>query len=128
MNQTKKINSRAKGAAGEREWAGELTTAGFKARRGQQFAGGTDSPDVVCPSLPDVHFEVKRVQQGNLYTWLRQAIRDAAGKIPVVAHRRNHCEWVVVLRADDFFDIVRNSDLPHNPETGKPEKIFKVNR
>ena len=43
-----KINSRAKGARYERELARYLDENGFPARRGQQFAGGSDSPDVVC--------------------------------------------------------------------------------
>ena len=33
--------------------------AGFEARRGQQFSGGTDSPDVVVTALPDFHWEIK---------------------------------------------------------------------
>lgn len=111
MSQTKKINSRAKGAAGEREWAGFLRDFGFKARRGQQFAGSPDSPDVVCPSLPNVHWEVKRVEQGNPYVWMRQAIRDAVKKIPIVAHRRNNSEWLCVLRAEDLLKILQQSEL-----------------
>jgi Holliday junction resolvase len=54
------LNSNQKGKRGEREAAAFLTDEGFPARRGQQFAGGTDSPDVVCESLSGLHFEVKR--------------------------------------------------------------------
>jgi Holliday junction resolvase len=43
-----KINSRAKGARAERECAKELERLfGCSARRGQQFSGSSDSPDVV---------------------------------------------------------------------------------
>src|ERR1700678_209079 len=59
-----RINSRNKGAGGEREFAKVLTDAGFKAERGQQHSGGKDSPDVRCEGLTNVHFEVKRVQSG----------------------------------------------------------------
>lgn len=94
----KRINSRAKGVAGEVELAHFLKFHGFEAKRGQQHAGGVDSPDVVCPDLPWVHFEVKLVQAGNLYNWLEQAKRDAGvDKIPVVAHRRNRENWVAIL-------------------------------
>ena len=46
------MNSRAgKGKVGEREFAELLRAHGFDARRGQQFAGGADSPDVVSEAL-----------------------------------------------------------------------------
>jgi len=104
-------NSRAKGCRGEREWRDQLREAGFEARRGQQFSGGTDSPDVVCPSLPSVHWEVKRVEAGNPYGWLVQATNDAGEKIPVIAHKRNNRPWLCILKAEDFLEILRRSDL-----------------
>jgi Holliday junction resolvase len=109
-----KINSRAKGARGERELAKYLTDQGFPAKRGVQFSQGkfglTES-DVVCEALP-LHIECKRVEAGNPYVWLTQAVRDAKeGKIPTVFHKRNDHEWIVVLRADDFISILRESSL-----------------
>lgn len=101
------INSRQKGAAGERELAGVLRDHGFDARRGQQFSGGKDSPDVVCTDLGDFHFECKRVQKGNLYDWLAQATRDAGDtKVPVVAHRRNNEQWVAILPLGQFLNLL----------------------
>ena len=104
----KTINSRQKGAVGEREFAKLLQFHGWDARRGQQFSGGSDSPDVVCQPLKDFHFEVKRVEAGNLYKWLEQAKRDAkAGeKIPVVMHRRNNKDWVAILPAGLFLELL----------------------
>lgn len=100
------INSRVKGAVGERELAEFLRGFGYAARRGQQYAGGGDSPDVVS-DLPGVHLECKRVEAGNLYKWLAQATRDAAeGKIPVVAHRRNQGEWVAILPLAKLLHII----------------------
>lgn len=99
------INSRAKGAAGERELAKALRDYGFEARRGQQYAGGGDSPDVV--GLPGFHVEVKRVEAGNLYNWLKQAQRDAKpGNTPLVVHRRNQEQWVAILTLDDFIKLI----------------------
>lgn len=109
VSQVKKynrVNSRSKGAAGEREFAAVLKAKGLAARRGQQFAGGGDSPDVVCPSLTGVHFEVKRVQAGNPYDWLAQAQRDGKEKVPVVAHRKNGKEWVAILPMTDLLDLL----------------------
>jgi len=60
-----KINSRAKGGSGEREWANLLKSYGIQARRGQQFKGTKDSPDVET-ELKHLHFEVKRVEKLNI--------------------------------------------------------------
>ena len=96
----KKLNSRAKGAAAEREAAKAIAKAlACEARRGQQFSGSPDSPDIVS-SLP-IHWECKRVERGNPYQWLDQACRDAGGKVPVVIHRRNNHEWILVMRLKD---------------------------
>lgn len=99
-----KINSRAKGARGELELAAFLAERGYKARRGQQFSGGTESPDVICRDLP-VHLEVKRVEAGNLYTWLEQAKRDAGTKLPLVCHKRNRKDWVAIMPLEDFLTL-----------------------
>lgn len=101
----KKINSRQKGAQGEREFAAVLKEHGIEARRGQQFSGGKDSPDVIT-NLTGVHFEVKRVQAGNPYNWLAQAQRDGVGKIPIVAHRKNGKDWIAVLPMDQLLELL----------------------
>lgn len=106
-----KINSRAKGCRGEREFANELKKAGHEARRGQQFSGLGDAPDVVS-DLP-FHFEVKRTESLSLYVAMAQAIRDAApGKPPVVVHKRNGKEWLVALRLEDFLRLVAPAKPP----------------
>lgn len=105
------INSRAKGARGERELAEFLRGFGIEARRGQQFKGGVDSPDVVCDGLPGFHLECKRVEAGNLYNWLAQSERDAGAKVPLVVHKRNKKDWVVILRLDDFLTYVLREDI-----------------
>lgn len=125
------MNSREKGKRGERQWRDELRANGYAARRGQQFAGGSESPDVVCDSLPWIHFEVKAVERLNIEDAMEQARRDcrraepapdAAGaakrKIPVVAHRRSFRAWLVTMEAETFFNFLRGV-LP--PEaTGVP--------
>jgi len=81
------INSRQKGAAGEREWAKLCREQGFEdARRGQQFSG-IEGKDVV--GLPDIHVEVKRVERLNISKAMEQAIEDSKDtEIPIVAHRK----------------------------------------
>jgi len=73
-----KINSRAKGAAGERELASYLREQGWqKARRSQQYAGNPEggSGDVVCANFP-FHIEGKRCQALKPEDWMAQAKRD----------------------------------------------------
>ena len=109
----KRINSRTKGKTGELELAEFLREHGFDARRGQQFKGGTDSPDVVSEALAAFHFECKRVEAGNLYNWLEQAIRDAGPlKTPIVAHRKNHKDWVAILPLTELIGLIRKAN--HN--------------
>tara|TARA_R100000995_G_scaffold82887_1_gene57566 strand:+ start:984 stop:1325 length:342 start_codon:yes stop_codon:yes gene_type:complete len=100
------INSRQKGARGEREYAKVLTEMGYKSRRGCQFAGGEDSPDVVGGIL-GTHVEVKRVEKLNIEKAIDQAVRDCGKNVPYVAHRKNGREWLVTLRLSDLKDFAR---------------------
>jgi len=102
-------NSRAKGARGERAWRDQLRDHGFKARRGQQFSGSPDSPDVVCPSMPLIHFEVKCVERLELGKAMDQAVSDAGTKIPVVVHKKNRGPWMVTMLSEDWFEIMKES-------------------
>ena len=101
------MNSRDKGARGEREWAKFLRSCGFDARRGQQYSGGHDSPDVVVPDLAGVHFEVKRTERFRLQSAVAQAAADAGDQVPVVVTRQNRGEWLCVLRAVDLLEMFK---------------------
>jgi hypothetical protein len=101
----KGMNSCQKGKRGERAWRDELIAHGYQARRGRQFSGSPDSPDVVCPDLRDFHFEGKTVERLRIHEAMAQAINDAGGKIPVVAHKRNRGEWLITMRATDWFKL-----------------------
>jgi Holliday junction resolvase len=116
------VNSREKGKRGERQWRDELRGEGFAARRGQQFSGSPDSPDVVCEDLPWIHFEVKAVERLNIEDAMEQARRDAGAKIPIVAHKRNFREWLVTMTAEVFFKILRGDFTGANEgnEEGQP--------
>lgn len=107
----KRINSRAKGAVGERELAGELNRLfGTQARRGQQFSG-IEGEDVV--GLPGIHVECKRVEALNIHNAIAQAKRDAKeGNVPVVFHRKNRTNWLVTFELDEVESFVaRIGDL-----------------
>lgn len=108
------MNSREKGAAGERELARKLREYGFDSRRGQQFCGSNGDADVI--GLPGIHVECKRVERLNLYDAMAQAKSDAReNEIPVVMHRKNRCEWLVTMTLEDWMRIYKESGLiEHN--------------
>ena len=99
--------SREKGKRGEREAAAELGgIIGVAARRGVQFHGGPDSPDVVIDAA--IHVEAKRVESLQLYPALDQATADApAGKVPIVWHLRNNKPSVVIVETSRLVDLAR---------------------
>lgn len=103
--------SRGKGQRGERELAALLTAEGYAAHRGRQYHGGQDAPDVKCDPLRAFHLECKRSEKFNAYDAMDQAVGDAGERIPVVAHRRNNHGWLFVLRAEDFFRVLRACEL-----------------
>tara|TARA_R100000234_G_scaffold84413_1_gene53591 strand:+ start:189 stop:518 length:330 start_codon:yes stop_codon:yes gene_type:complete len=100
------VNSRSKGARYEREVASYLDDNGFPARRGQQFAGGADSPDVVSAEFP-FHIETKMVERLNLQDAFDQATRDSGGKKPpCVIHRKKHTQSLITMKLEDFIKLI----------------------
>jgi Holliday junction resolvase len=100
------MNSRQKGKRGELEAAAALRAAGYEARRGQQFKGTADSPDVQC-SIP-FHIEVKLRQNLNLHGAMEQAALEAPGnRTPVVYHRKNRTEPLLTMRFTDWIELVK---------------------
>jgi len=102
------VNSRNKGAAGERELAKVLRQYGFETRRGQQFCGANGDADVV--GLPGIHIECKRTERTQLYDWIDQAKRDCKDNMPVVMHRKNNSEWLVIQPLEDWIELYRESE------------------
>ena len=100
------VNSRNKGAAGERELANILKEYGYDARRGQQFCGKNGDADVL--GLDGIHIECKRVEKLNIDNAMEQAKQDArAGEIPAVFHRKNRKKWLVTISLEDFLEIYK---------------------
>ena len=98
------INSRSKGAKGERELAKILREYGYPCRRGQQYSGANGDADVV--GLPNIHIEVKRRERLEIYSAIAQAVRDAKNdEKPTVFHRKNECEWLVTMRLEDWMKL-----------------------
>ena len=111
------MNSKDKGARGERELASKLREYGIDARRGQQYSG-IEGEDVV--GLTGVHIEVKRKERLNIDDAMDQACRDARpGEIPAVFHRKNRTQWKVTMLLDDFMTLYREWEAGNELQMGE---------
>lgn len=104
------VNSKQKGARGERQFRNKCREHGYDAKRTAQYCGNSgEASDVV--GLPGIHIEVKVGGNIRLYDARDQAVHDAeaAGKgdLPIVAHKRDRDEWLITMRADDWFTLYR---------------------
>ena len=103
--------SKNKGKVGEREVVALLREFGFRARRGQQYSGGGDSPDVVH-NIEGLHLEVKRTEKFDLEGSMQQARDESAdSEYPIVFHRKSRKAWVIVMDASDFLHMIQGIDL-----------------
>lgn len=101
-----KINSKQKGAKGEREFSNLCKEQGFDTRRSQQYCGANGDADVI--GLPNIHIEVKRVERLNIENAIEQAISDKKDNdIPIVAHRKNRKPWLVTMTVEDWFKLYK---------------------
>lgn len=118
------INSKKKGSRGEREVRDILRRYGYQARRGQQYAGSPDSPDVKH-NIPNVHIEVKRTESLSLYKAIEQANADKGkDEIALIAHKRNRKEWLAILSLDDLLDLIVQIYPPEEQEINYNELEF----
>lgn len=104
------LNSRSKGARGEREAASALNLAlpHANAYRGQQRSGTETSSDVIAPGMPDLWVEVKRTERLNIHAVMDKAQEQSGSLTPVVMHRKNGEEWLLTVRLDDVGVLARN--------------------
>lgn len=102
------VNSRNKGASGEREladllrsWGGEVGVQLDLKRNLEQVRGGGHDLD----GVPGLAIECKRVEQLAVATWWKQAVRQAQtiGGIPLLCYRQNRKPWRFMVRAPVTF-------------------------
>ena len=105
-------NSKRKGKVGELELARKLREYGYDTRRSVQYNGKEEEGQADLLGLPGVHIECKRTEKLSLYDAVNQAKRDSEGtdELPVVFHRKNHCEWLAILPLDDFMKLYAEYD------------------
>lgn len=126
------VNSRNKGKRGELEAVRVLRAHGIPARRGRQYTGGGDSPDVVHALAPVLHVEVKFTQRLLIDDWYDQAVVDGNYRLPVVLHRRATVGgrpplWICTTAVRDLA-LVRGARHPADFEDGSAEKIADLAR
>jgi hypothetical protein len=101
--------SKSKGARGELLFRNECHKAGFEnVQRGGQlpFQKGNTLADVI--GLFGCHLEIKFQEKLNI----RQAVEQAAGdcqngQYPVLAHKTARKDWLITMRAADWFNLYR---------------------
>ena len=102
------VNSKRKGADGERKLAKKLNEYGFNTRRSVQYNGKADDGKADLVNLPGIHIECKRVERLNVSEAMTQAINDAKnGELPTVFHKKNHKPWLVTMRLDDWMELYK---------------------
>jgi hypothetical protein len=86
-----------KGKRGER-WARDIIKSwGFFARRGQQFAGHPDAPDVVH-DIASVFVEAKWDETVSVHRAIEQAILDSGpDDVPIVLLKRNGKRGLLIV-------------------------------
>lgn len=125
------VNGKQKGKRGELDARDHVTEvlglAKGDIRRSQQYCGrGEDSADIV--GLNGIHMEVKRTEKLVLYKALDQAITDAKnGNIPIVLHRKNRREWVVIVRLTDLPELSKKLSGKKDHES-KPKRVLLADR
>ena len=124
------MNSRDKGARGERELANLLKKHGFDCRRGQQYCGDNGDADVV--GLPGIHIECKRVEKLNIDNAIEQSLKDAIDcELSTVIHRKNNKPWLVTMTFDEWMMLykmaLKGADIGED-ERQQKILLFKVKR
>lgn len=112
-------SQREKGKRGERELSEALRLLGYGARRGRQYQGSPESPDVVT-SIPDTHWECKRRERLNVSAIFAQVVAEAEDRIPILAHRRSRAEWLVTIRLEDLPRFAEALQRATETEPSKP--------
>lgn len=122
-------SQRDKGQRGELLLRDVLRSHGWtECERGQQRAGGGDSPDVRY-GPKGVHFESKFAEQHRPWAAMTQATAECApGEVPVVAMKRSRDDWLAVLTLEDFLRMVRELEQwranwkMHEPKTDRARR------
>lgn len=99
------MNSRAKGARGEREFIERHLVEHWPDAKRNLDQYTDDKRDVV--RVTGCHFQIKRTERLELWAAIQQAETEAApGDLPVVAFRRNRSRWYCILDAHALIELI----------------------
>lgn len=124
------LSSRNKGKRGEQQAVELLRRCGIPARRGVQYGGGGDAPDVAHALDPILHIEVKLANRVTIEEWYDQALVDGRYRVPVVLHRRTKppgMRWVATTMLRDLATLLDHPD-PSIFEVGDERYIHSLVR
>lgn len=102
--------SRDKGARGERAVVNHLRNNGWPDARRYLAGDGRQPGDI--DAIPGVSIEVKNCGTYTIASWVRQAVEEAGGRVPVVFMKPNGVSlddvgnWWAVLPVDAFLSLV----------------------
>lgn len=96
--------ARTKGKHGELEIVHILQEAGYDVARTPNSGGLRWKGDI--HGMVGFHWEVKRQERVSVDEWCEKAELQADGKIPVVVYRKSRSPWRVVLRLEDFLELM----------------------
>lgn len=101
-------SSKNKGKRGEAECVRLFRDNGYEVHRTVQYNGRSPAGAADLDGIPGLHIEVKRVERLNIQEAVDQTTRDhKPGTLRAVFHRKNNCEWLVTMPAEDWFRIFR---------------------
>lgn len=103
-------SERRKGAQAEREARVYLSDRlGDRAVSGRRLAQTRDGGHDLTVA-ERIALEVKRQERASLQAWMAQAVESAGdGMVPAVMWRPSRNGWLVVMRAEDWCDLVRET-------------------
>jgi len=99
------MNSRAKGAAGEREFIARHLVDRWPDACRNYYQGGASKADAA--NVGNVHWQIKRREKIEIWAAIKQAETEAKpGDLAVVAFRRSRSRWYCIVGADEFVALL----------------------
>lgn len=99
------MSNRERGKRGEREardaWNQHIAPGAIRSAQ----ANGKESADLL--GTGGIHVEVKKRRKIAVQSFMDQAVRDCAGKVPVVLMRQDRGGWMLMVRIEDARQFAR---------------------
>lgn len=100
--------SRTKGKTGELEIVHMIQDAGWKQARRTHDGREQALRGDIANGPQTIHFEVKRTEKTQIWSWWEQAEHDhAETDTPVVVFRRSRSPWLAVIEFDELLALLK---------------------